>query len=492
MLPVTAGAQQVPADLARERGEYARWLATAATSPYAAQALLPVGTGISLGPSDADVVLPGASRALISEKSGALTLERGGARTPLARGRLVPLDGPYRVLAAGLPGRTAVTVFGPLRDAPPPTYHPYAADASLRVTLVPPPAARTVALLGPDGTELRAAEAGTVSATWRGQPLRLTVRRLPGATEDESELQVFFRDRTSARGSYDGGRFVELLPQPDGTLPARLQSRPQPVLRLQQRVPVPRAVARQHARRRVAAGERYEPRRPEAPGTVIATPCCSRRPRRRSPARGAPRSTSPAARSSSGSRSRPSGSLAARPLCNGTAVRRLLRGAAATATAVRFELADYAASITAVLRGDSLVGVYRNVGNRGPRSHPVPGIAGTLAGIAGARRGSPGSWYAHFHGSVGGHRRAIFEFRNGPAGLEGTIIGNAGDYSHFSGEATSDSFALSRFDGSFVYLLTGRLVGDTLRGTFHAGSRRRRRSTRCGRRAVAAQARPPR
>ena len=63
----------------------------------------------------------------------------------------------------------------------------------------------------------------------------------------------------------------------------------------------------------------------------------------------------------------------------------------------------------------------------------------------------------------------IFEFRDGPAGLEGTIIGNSGDYSHFSGEATRDSFALSRFDGSFVYLLAGRLVGDTLRGTFHAG-----------------------
>ena len=79
-----------------------------------------------------------------------------------------------------------------------------------------------------------------------------------------------------------------------------------------------------------------------------------------------------------------------------------------------------------------------------------------------------GQWYAQFHGSVGDSPR-IFEFRNGPAGLEGTIIGNSGDYSHFSGEATKDSFALSRFDGSFVYLLRGRLVGDTLRGTFHAG-----------------------
>jgi len=266
-LPVAAGAQQVPADLARERDEYARWLATAATSPYAAQALLPVGAGISLGPADADVVLPGAARAVISEKNGALTLERGGARTPLARGRLATLDGPYRVLAAGLPGRTAVTVFGPPRKAPAPTYHPYAADAAMRVSLVPPPAARSVALLGPDGTELRAAEAGTVTATWRGQALRLTVRRLPGATEDESELQVFFRDRTSARGSYDGGRFVELLPQPDGTFLLDFNRARNPFCAYSSVFPCPAPWPGNTLDIEVAAGERYEPKRPAAPGT---------------------------------------------------------------------------------------------------------------------------------------------------------------------------------------------------------------------------------
>jgi thiol-disulfide isomerase/thioredoxin len=35
----------------------------------------------------------------------------------------------------------------------------------------------------------------------------------------------------------------------------------------------------------------------------------------------------------------------------------------------------------------------------------------------------------------------------------------------------ADSFCLAHFDGSFVYLLTGRLDGDTLRGIFHAGLR---------------------
>jgi thiol-disulfide isomerase/thioredoxin len=134
---------------------------------------------------------------------------------------------------------------------------------------------------------------------------------------------------------------------------------------------------------------------------------------------------------------------------------------------VHLEMADYAASITAAVRGDSLVGTYRNVGNRGPRIIPFRASRGRWV-VSPAPAWLAGRWYAQFHGNVGDSPR-IFEFRNGPAGLEGTIIGNSGDYSHFSGEATKDSFALSRFDGSFVYLLSGRLVGDTLRGIFHAG-----------------------
>ena len=134
---------------------------------------------------------------------------------------------------------------------------------------------------------------------------------------------------------------------------------------------------------------------------------------------------------------------------------------------VWFELADYAASVSAAVRGDSLVGFYRNVGNRGPRVIPFRASRGRWP-VSPAPTWLAGRWYALFRGTVGDTPR-IFEFRDGPAGLEGTIIGNSGDYSHFSGEVTRDSFALSRFDGSFVYLLAGRLVGDTLRGTFHAG-----------------------
>ena len=56
-------------------------------------------------------------------------------------------------------------------------------------------------------------------------------------------------------------------------------------------------------------------------------------------------------------------------------------------------------------------------------------------------------------------------------GIEGTLISSTSDYGPFSGTASADSFAIGYFDGSFVYLITGKLTGDTLRGIFHAGLR---------------------
>ena len=133
-----------------------------------------------------------------------------------------------------------------------------------------------------------------------------------------------------------------------------------------------------------------------------------------------------------------------------------------------FELADYAATISAAMRGDSLVGQYRNVGRRGPRTIPFRAPAGTWRSRPGAR--AAGRWDAWF---VSGSRprRGCSSSRTAPAGLEGTIISNSGDYGQFWGGMVGDSFAIAHFDGSFVYLLAGRLDGDTLRGIFHAGLR---------------------
>jgi thiol-disulfide isomerase/thioredoxin len=141
---------------------------------------------------------------------------------------------------------------------------------------------------------------------------------------------------------------------------------------------------------------------------------------------------------------------------------------------VVLEMADYAAAITARLAGDSLTGAYRNVGNRGPRVIPFRASRGRWAVSRGPER-LIGRWDAMWTGDFGSSPRVI-ELRNGEAGLEGTIISNTGDYGHFAGRMTGDSFALAHFDGSYVYLLTGALGGgggapDTLRGLFHAGLR---------------------
>jgi thiol-disulfide isomerase/thioredoxin len=155
-------------------------------------------------------------------------------------------------------------------------------------------------------------------------------------------------------------------------------------------------------------------------------------------------------------------------LCNGHRCQPL--SAVRTAgDSVVLEIADYAATITAVQRGDSLVGAYRNIGNRGPRVIPFRAARGGWRAAPAPDRWL-GRWDVTYFGDWGTSPR-VFELRNGPAGFEGTIISNSGDYGHFAGRVRGDSFALAHFDGSFVYMLTGRFAGDSLRGLFHAGLR---------------------
>jgi thiol-disulfide isomerase/thioredoxin len=155
-------------------------------------------------------------------------------------------------------------------------------------------------------------------------------------------------------------------------------------------------------------------------------------------------------------------------LCNGSLCDRLT-GVGLRGDSVVLEMADYDASITARIGRDSLVGYYFNVGSRGPRTIPFRAARGRW-------RAEPphqwlvGRWDAWFV-TEGRRSPRVFEFRRAATGLEGTIVSNNGDYGLFWGRAEADSLSMSHFDGSFVYMLTGRLDGDTLRGIFHAGLR---------------------
>lgn len=155
-------------------------------------------------------------------------------------------------------------------------------------------------------------------------------------------------------------------------------------------------------------------------------------------------------------------------ICNGDSCQ-AFSAVRQTGDSLVFELGDYAASISAVVRGDSLVGRYHNVGRKGPRTIPFRAERGGWPAHP-APAALAGRWDAWFQSGFEQTPRVLV-VGNGAGGVRGTIISNSGDYGAFWGSGAGDSLTLAHFDGSFVYLLTGRLDGDTLRGTFHAGLR---------------------
>lgn len=155
-------------------------------------------------------------------------------------------------------------------------------------------------------------------------------------------------------------------------------------------------------------------------------------------------------------------------LCNGASCQPF-SAVRVTSDTVVFELGDYAAAIQVIHTGDSLVGAYSNVGNRGPRSIPFRAERGRWPAEAGPP-GLPGEWNAWF-GAEGARSPRVFDFRDTPEGLAGSVLSNSGDYGAFWGGADGNRFSIGHFDGSFVYLITGELTGDSLVGVFHAGLR---------------------
>jgi uncharacterized protein (DUF1684 family) len=201
-----------PPDVARERAEFTTWLETAPASPFRALVQYPITDSVSLGPPGTDIPLPGLGHFRIEEKGGRLTMVVDGATRPVWRDRLISL-GDYQVLATGLPGRITLTVFGnDLRDFKPPEYYPMTADWRREVELTPPARAGTRRLLGADGSEVEATDAGTVSLPVADTTVTLQVFRVPLPGGEESELEIYFRDGTNGDGTYPAGRFVSLVP----------------------------------------------------------------------------------------------------------------------------------------------------------------------------------------------------------------------------------------------------------------------------------------
>ena len=143
---------------------------------------------------------------------------------------------------------------------------------------------------------------------------------------------------------------------------------------------------------------------------------------------------------------------------------------------LRVPIPEYDAVMVAAVRGDSLDGYYHNVGRLGPRTIPFRAV----------RLYDPESSVEYYRGMVDPHLDGswdatfITDGRPSPrvlvikAGLgrpSAAVLSNTGDYGFFDGQPEGDSVRFSHFDGSFIYMFTARLVGDTLRGTFNAGLR---------------------
>jgi hypothetical protein len=200
----------------RERAEFATWLTTAPVSPRRAVAVLAIGESLTLGGPEGAVAIPGISPHRIEERAGRVSLSGPDGARPVRRGLPFTL-GPHRLLVSGAPGRSTLTVFAPeLRGGNDAQWFPYQAPWSFQVELRPPPRPVEQRLLAPDGVEVAATDAGTVTFTLGGAPRTLRVMRMPGASDDETELEIYFRDSTNGRETYPSGRFVALVPEPGG------------------------------------------------------------------------------------------------------------------------------------------------------------------------------------------------------------------------------------------------------------------------------------
>jgi len=197
-----------------ERTGFVAWLKKAPNSPLAAVARRTVGVGVSLGPEDADIPLPGIEEYRLYPDGAGFVLEGPGGKRPIGRGRPYRIE-KYALFLTGPGPGTVLTVFAGTPDKEPPGYYNYDPSMVFTGPLIRAEAPRRSRVLTADGFEVEATEVGTFVIPL-GARTALRVLRIPVPGSDESDLEIFFQDKTNDHGSYPAGRFVSLVPARDG------------------------------------------------------------------------------------------------------------------------------------------------------------------------------------------------------------------------------------------------------------------------------------
>jgi hypothetical protein len=253
---VSRALAQTSVAVAQERSDYLAWLRTAPNSPLAAVAQQPIGAEVRLGPAETDIPLEGLDEHRVTAKGGSLTLQSGAGVRPLSRGRPVNV-GPYIMYVTSSARGPVLTVFGKVSGKLPPGYFPYDSALVFTVALKNPEQRTRVRVLAVDGVEVEATEAGSIFLPIEGGP-RLLVRRLPNPGSEESELEIFFRDEGNGHGTYPAGRFVNLIPLPNGDYRLDLNRARNPFCAYNSVYPCPAPWPGNSVPQAIRAGERYE------------------------------------------------------------------------------------------------------------------------------------------------------------------------------------------------------------------------------------------
>lgn len=198
-----------------EREAFTEWLQQSPVSPYAAVAQLAVAQGIRIGPEGADLALSGVAPHSVASRNGALLLTGSDGERALPRGRPVRL-GSYALVAGGAVDRPVVTVFDSTRPRGAPHWYPYDTTLAFVGPLHPSDSVHSRLVLSPEGIEVMAEEAGSVTVPIAGHLVRLAVMRMPDPATGESDLEIYFRDSTNGDSTYPAGRFVSLRPAGQG------------------------------------------------------------------------------------------------------------------------------------------------------------------------------------------------------------------------------------------------------------------------------------